>query len=196
MRSQVKLLKTIEIWPNTGQIHGLPKNPRFIKDEKFQKLVQSVKDDPEMLHLREIIVYPYAGQYVSIGGNMRLRACVEANILEVPCKILPEDTPVEKLKAYVIKDNIGYGSNDWDALANDWDDSQLIEWGMDLPILGDFEEENEKEENSNTIETEGDNTSQDMFLFTVEAETEESLKIARQVVENALSVMDGVQVKG
>lgn len=165
MRSQVKLLKTIEIWPNTGQIHGLPKNPRFIKDEKFQKLVQSVKDDPEMLHLREIIVYPYAGQYVAIGGNMRLRACVEANILEVPCKILPEDTPVEKLKAYVIKDNIGYGSNDWDALANEWDDSQLIEWGMDLPNNfndDEVEEEESPEERSFTPK----------FKFEVECATE------------------------
>jgi len=133
MKPEIKLLPTKDLWPNDGQIPGLPKNPRFIKDEKFAKLVQSIKDDPEMLNLRELLVFPYAEAYVIIAGNMRFRACIEAGLLKVPCKIIPSDTPVEKLKAFVIKDNIGYGEHDFDALANDWDEQQLVDWGMDLP---------------------------------------------------------------
>lgn len=133
MQATSKLIPTVNIWPNDGQITGLPKNPRTIRDEKFEKLVQSVKDDPEMLNLREILVFPYADAYVAIAGNMRLRACVEAGLKSVPCKIIPSDTPIEKLKAIVIKDNIGYGDNDWDAIANEWDQQQLVDWGMDLP---------------------------------------------------------------
>lgn len=136
MQATSKLIPTVDIWPNDGQIPGLPKNPRTIRDEKFEKLVQSVKDDPEMLNLREILVFPYADAYVAIAGNMRLRACVEAGLKKVPCKIIPSDTTIDKLKAIVIKDNIGYGDNDWDALANEWDEQQLVDWGMDLPSFG------------------------------------------------------------
>lgn len=129
-----KVLKTVNIWPNTGQITGLPKNPRYIKDDKFEKLKQSIINDPEFLEVRELVVIPYAGDYVIIGGNMRFRACVELQIKEVPCKILPENTPVEKLKAFLMKDNIGYGSTDWDLIANEWDEDQLLDWGFDLPL--------------------------------------------------------------
>jgi DNA modification methylase len=103
------------------------------------QLKQSIKDDPEMLELREVIAVDYNGELVVIAGNMRLNACLELGIKEVPCKILPQDTPVDKLKAITIKDNIGYGEHDWDALANDWDVEELAHWGLDLPL--DFEDE-------------------------------------------------------
>ena len=118
---------------NTGQIPGLPKNPRILKDYKFEKLKKSIQDDPEMLSLREVIAYDNGGELVVICGNMRLKALKELGIKEVPTKILPQDTPVEKLKAYTIKDNVGFGEHDWDALANEWDAKQLEDWGMDLP---------------------------------------------------------------
>lgn len=146
MNAKIKIIPTIELRPNTGQIRGLPTNPRLIKDDKFDKLVRSIKEDPEMLHLREILVFPYAGQHVIIAGNMRYRACIEAGLKEVPCKILPEKTPIEKLKAIVIKDNVGFGENDWDLLANEWDTDQLVAWGMDLPAKFDDPEEEEPEE--------------------------------------------------
>src|SRR5690554_1855902 len=98
MNVKTQIIPTVNLWPNTGQITGVPKNPRLIKDEKFDKLVKSIQEDPEMLHLREILVYPYAGKYVIIAGNMRFRACLEAGLKEVPCKIIPESTPAEKLK--------------------------------------------------------------------------------------------------
>jgi DNA modification methylase len=124
---------------NSGQIPGLPKNPRLIKDERFSKLVKSLQDDPEMLDLREVIAYEYNGELIVIAGNMRLKACQELGIKEVPTKILPADTPLEKLKAYTIKDNVPYGENDWDALANEWDMDMLKDWGMEIPDLKDLE---------------------------------------------------------
>lgn len=132
-----ELVHITKLVNNKGQIEGLPKNPRFVKDHKFVQLKQSIKDDPEMLELREVIAVDYNGELVVIAGNMRLNACLELGIKEVPCKILPQDTPVEKLKAITIKDNIGYGEHDWDALANEWDVEELAHWGLDLPL--DFE---------------------------------------------------------
>lgn len=133
-----ELVQITKLVNNKGQIEGLPKNPRFCKDHKFVQLKQSIKDDPEMLELREVIAVDYNGELVVIAGNMRLNACLELGIKEVPCKILPQKTPVEKLKAITIKDNIGYGEHDWDALANEWDVEELAYWGLDLPL--DFEE--------------------------------------------------------
>ena len=120
---------------NTGQIMGLPKNPRLLKDDKFKKLVKSIKDDPEMLQLREVIAYNLNSELIVIAGNMRLGACKELGIKEIPVKILPQDTSVEKLKAYTIKDNLGYGEWSWDDIANEWDMEQLEGWGLDLPVF-------------------------------------------------------------
>lgn len=127
---------------NKGQIEGLPKNPRFIKDERFTALKKSIEDAPEMLALRELIVYPHNGKFVIIAGNMRFRACKDLGYKGIPCKVLPEDTPVEKLREYTIKDNIGFGADDWDVIANEWDINELDGWGMELP---DFELKGEEE---------------------------------------------------
>ena len=122
-----------KIKSNSGQIPGLPKNPRVIKDERFQKLVQSIKEDPEMLSLRELIVYPYNGDYVVIAGNMRLKAMQELGYKECPVKVLPEDTTPEKLRAYTIKDNLPFGETDWGVIETDWDADELSQWGLDVP---------------------------------------------------------------
>ena len=102
---QTQLIKVSKLKNNNGQIEGLPKNPRILKDDKFIKLKKSLEDDPEMLELREVIAYDNNGELVVICGNMRLRALKELGIKEVPTKILPNETSVEKLKAYTIKDN-------------------------------------------------------------------------------------------
>jgi hypothetical protein len=130
---QAQSIKITKLVGNTGQIEGLPKNPRFIRDDKFAKLVQSIKDDPEMLDLRELLVIPHGKEYVVIGGNMRLRAMIECGHKEAPCKVLDKATPPEKLRAYAAKDNVGFGEWDWDALANEWDAGELSAWGLDLP---------------------------------------------------------------
>ena len=124
----VKSLKT-----NTGQIPGLPANPRFIKDKNFEKLKKSIRENPEMLALRELIVYPYgSGMYMIIGGNMRFRACVDLGYKSLPCKVLDKETTVEQLKAYTIKDNAGYGDWDFDILANEWDEALLNACCLDI----------------------------------------------------------------
>ena len=105
---------------NKGQIEGLPQNPRFIKDAKLKALIRSLRESPEMLNLRELIVYPSGQKYVIIAGNMRYMAARELNMLELPCKILPKDTPIQKLREYAIKDNNPYGEDDWDILVNEW----------------------------------------------------------------------------
>lgn len=131
---QSQMLKLSAIEPNKGQIEGLPKNPRFIKDAKFKKLVQSIEEHPEMTAMRELLVYPLDnGKYIIIGGNMRYRAMKELGIKDAPCKVIPQDTTIEQLQAYTLKDNSGYGEWDFDLLSNEWDLSMLEDCAIDLP---------------------------------------------------------------
>jgi hypothetical protein len=116
---------------NMGQVPGLPKNPRLIKDKRYQALIKSLIEDPEMLDLREIIAYDHQGSLVVICGNMRVRAAREIGMKTLPVKILPPETPIEKLKAYLIKDNVSFGSDDWGLLMTDWDRGDLETWGLD-----------------------------------------------------------------
>lgn len=141
---QSVMLPLSKIEANRGQIEGLPKNPRVIRDAKFEILKKSIQDDPEMTALREILVIEHNGKYVIIGGNMRFRAMQDLGIKEAPCKIIPADTDVEKLKAYIIKDNAGFGEWDWDDLANEWCDAPLSDWGVDVWDTQDEEVQNEE----------------------------------------------------
>jgi hypothetical protein len=143
---KAQLVKVKDLKNNTGQIEGLPKNPRVLKDDKFIKLKKSLEDDPEMLELREVIAYDNNGELIVICGNMRLKALKELGIKEVPTKILPSDTPIEKLKAYTIKDNVSFGDHDW-SLLSDWDTEQLEEWGLEVPSFEtetDYSEKNKE----------------------------------------------------
>lgn len=133
---ETKELKLTEIEKNKGQIEGLPANPRTIRDHKFEKLVKSIEENPEMLALRELLVFPHGGKYVVIGGNMRYEALKKLGYKTALCKIIPQETTVEQLKAYTIKDNNGFGEWDFDMLANEWDTVQLENWGLTLPVWG------------------------------------------------------------
>jgi len=117
-----------------------PNNPRLIKDNKFKQLVQSIKDFPEMLSIRPIVVNK---EMMVLGGNMRLKACIEAGLKEVAIIKASELTP-EQQNEFIIKDNVGFGEWEWDILANEWDTEQLAEWGLDIPL--DFQTELEAEE--------------------------------------------------
>lgn len=130
---ETKLIDIALLSLNEGQIEGLPPNPRFIKDAGFKSLVKSLKEDPDMLEMREVLAFPFNGKYVVIGGNMRLRAGLELGLKEMPVKVLPADTSVEKLKRITIKDNGSWGSHDWEALANEWGNEPLADWGIELP---------------------------------------------------------------
>jgi len=106
-----------------------PNNPRLIKDEKFAKLVKSIKEFPQMLELRPIVVND---DMIVLGGNMRLKACKEAGLKEVPIIKASSLTP-EQQREFIIKDNVGFGDWDWELIANEWDAEQVTGWGLDIP---------------------------------------------------------------
>lgn len=110
------------------EIKSNPNNPRLIKDDKFKKLVQSIKDFPEMLDIRPIVVN---ADMVILGGNMRYKACKEAGLKSIP--IIVSNLSEDKQKEFLIKDNTSGGEWDWDILANEWDVEQLESWGLDIP---------------------------------------------------------------
>jgi site-specific DNA-methyltransferase (adenine-specific) len=115
-----------------------PNNPRIIKDEKFAKLVKSIQDFPDMLNKRPLVCYTDTdGQFVVLGGNMRLKAAKECKLKEIPI-ILADEWTAEQRSEFLIKDNVGFGEWDWEQLANEWDVQQLEDWGLDVP---DFEGE-------------------------------------------------------
>ena len=116
-----------------SDIKSNPNNPRLIKDEKFKKLVNSIKEFPKMMDLRPIII---DNDSMILGGNMRLKALLELKYSEVPNEWIKKakDLTEEETRRFVIADNVGFGEHDWDILANEWDAEQLTEWGMDLPL--------------------------------------------------------------
>lgn len=127
-----------------------PKNPRLIKDDKFKKLVKSIKEFPEMLELRPIVVDE---NNIVLGGNMRLKACKEAGLKEVYI-VKAENLTEEQKDEFIVKDNVGFGEWDWDMLANEWDTEKLDEWGLDLPVDLAVAEELEAEEDDYEIPNE------------------------------------------
>jgi len=114
---------------NINKIKSNSNNPRFIKDNKFKKLVRSIREFPEMLKLRPIVVDE---NNIILGGNMRHKACLEAGLKEVYV-IQADDFTEEQKKQFIIKDNLGFGEWDWDILANEWDIDELKQWGLDVP---------------------------------------------------------------
>lgn len=144
--SKLTMLPLSQIELNDGQLDGLPKNPRTIKKAKYEKLKNNIQQYPEMLAWRSLLVYPLdSGKYIIIGGNMRYRAMSELGHKEAPVFIIPKETPVERLQAYTIIDNNGFGEWDWDLLANEWPDDMLDDWGLDVPTA------KEKKDLSNQI---------------------------------------------
>lgn len=126
------LLDKLEL--NEGQLKGLPKNPREIETEKFEALIKSIKDSPEFLKARPLLVYPLDnGHYITIAGNMRLRACRELEMRSVPCYVFPKKTTIKKLREFTLKDNMAYGKINWDDIANEWEPEELKEWDFDIP---------------------------------------------------------------
>jgi hypothetical protein len=111
-----------------NEIKPNPNNPRIIKDIKFKQLVKSIQDFPQMLELRPIVIDE---NNMVLGGNMRLKACIEAGLTDVPV-IHANNLSEEKKKEFIIKDNVSFGSHDWSELANNWDVDLIQEWGLDI----------------------------------------------------------------
>jgi len=120
-----------------------PKNPRLIKDDKFKKLVNSIKEFPQMLELRPIVVDE---NNIILGGNMRHKACIEAGLKEVYIVQAKDLTELQK-DEFIVKDNVGFGEWDWDILANEWDTDKLQDWGLDLPLDVSVQELEAEEDN-------------------------------------------------
>jgi ParB-like chromosome segregation protein Spo0J len=132
-----------------AQIKPNPNNPRIIKDNKFKQLVKSIQSFPQMLELRPIVIDE---NNIVLGGNMRLKACQEAGLTDVPV-VLAKDLTEDQKKEFIVKDNVGYGEWDWDDLANNWDVEQLTEWGLDIPNF-DIADEQEQKDLSDKLKSE------------------------------------------
>jgi hypothetical protein len=119
----------------TGKLKPNPSNPRILRDEKFLKLKASIESFPDMLNKRPIVaVTDTDGKYMVIGGNMRLRACQDLKLKEVPIMLADEWTE-EQRREFIIKDNVGFGEWDWDALGKEWKAEDLDAWGLDVPFI-------------------------------------------------------------
>lgn len=118
-------MKLTDIKPN-------PNNPRVIKDDKFDKLVKSIKDFPKMMELRPMVIN---SDNIVLGGNMRLKALKELGYKEVPNEWVKraEDLTEDEQRQFIIKDNVGFGEHDWEVLTTEWDVDELSEWGLDIP---------------------------------------------------------------
>ena len=126
---------------NINLIIANPNNPRICKDHKFKQLVKSIQDFPQMLELRPIVIDE---NNMVLGGNMRLKACLEARLTNVPVIHANNLTEAQK-KEFIIKDNISFGEHDWDALANEWNIIELDEWGLDIPAFANNDIEEPKD---------------------------------------------------
>ena len=160
-------LSKIEL--NRGKIKGVPANPRCINTVKYQKLKASIEENPEMLSLREVLVYQQGDKYVIIGGNMRYRALKELGYKEAICKVIPQEATAEQLRAVTIKDNNSFGDWDFDLLANDWEIEELDKWGIDLPPMDEEEDSGSDEseaDNAITVTAKSDNRDIMLALFT------------------------------
>lgn len=123
---QVQVIPISKIIPN-------PDNPRTVTDDKFKKLVKSLTDFPEMLEKRPLIcVTTASGKFMVLGGNQRLKAAIKAGIKQLPV-MLADDWSEEKRQEFVVKDNLNFGDWSWELLKTDWNEEQLIEWGLEMP---------------------------------------------------------------
>jgi ParB-like chromosome segregation protein Spo0J len=135
-----------------SEIKSNPNNPRLIKDDKFKKLVKSLESFPEMMEKRPIVcVTDMDGKLYPLGGNMRLKALKELKYKDIPDSwvTMADEWTEEQRREFLIKDNVGFGEWDWDMIANEWDAEQVEEWGLDVPIFG---ESNEQKDLSSTID--------------------------------------------
>ena len=127
---QTTRISLADLQPNTGQIPGLPMNPRQWTKSDVERIARSLKETPELFEARPIIAVPFEGKYVILGGNLRYEGARHNKDADAPVCVLPEDTPAEKMKEIVVKDNGQFGAWDFDALANEWYDLPLTDWGV------------------------------------------------------------------
>lgn len=149
---EIVKLKLADLESNIGQIPDLPMNPRQWTQSDIDSLARSLEETPELFEARPLLVVPHEGKFVILGGNLRFEAAKHNKAKTAPAIVFPENTPIAKLKEIVIKDNGSFGDWDMDALANEWDDLPLADWGV--PSWEAPKEEKEKEDLSDKIDYE------------------------------------------
>lgn len=188
---------------NEGQIVGIPKNPRYLKGEEHDKLKKSLKDSPELLQYKPLMVYAIEdGKFVVICGNMRLRICKELRTEGVegfdalPCFVLDKDVPISKIKEYAIKDNVQAGNWDWDELANgDWEVEDLQDWGVDCSFLQHDDAKNLDDFFEEVENGEGKKEKKIEIKVIIPEEEEDTKDAVKQLIEDALVEYPNIKVE-
>ena len=188
---------------NDGQIEGLSKNPRYLKESEHDKLKKSLTDSPEFLEYKPLMVYAMDnGNYVTICGNMRLRVANELRIDghsefdTIPCVVLKADTPIEKIKEYAIKDNVQAGNWDWDELANgEWETDDLQNWGVDCSFLNTDEDDTDIDELFEDAQNTETKVKEIKLSVHIPQELEDKVDEVKEIIKSAVSEYEGVEIK-
>ena len=194
-------IKCLEL--NEGQIVGIPKNPRYLKGEEHDKLKKSLKDSPELLQYKPLMVYAIEdNKFVVICGNMRLRICQELHnegiegFDALPCFVLNKDVPIAKIKEYAIKDNVQAGNWDWDELANgDWEVDDLQDWGVDCSFLNTDENDTNIDELFEDAQNIESKTKEIKLSVHIPQDLEEKVDEIKEIITSAVSEDEGVEIK-
>lgn len=188
---------------NEGQIDGVPKNPRYLKESEHDKLKKSLTDSPEFLEYKPLMVYGLEdGTYVTICGNMRLRVANElriggnTNFDKLPCLVLKTDTPIQKIKEYAIKDNVQAGNWDWDELANgEWETDDLQDWGIDCSFLNTDEDDTNIDELFEDAQNTESKAKDIKLSVHIPQELEDKVDEIKEIIKSAVSEYEGVEIK-
>lgn len=188
---------------NDGQLEGISKNPRYLKESEHDKLKKSLTDSPEFLEYKPLMVYAMDnGNYVTICGNMRLRVANELRLDghpefdTIPCVILKADTPIEKIKEYAIKDNVQAGNWDWDELANgEWETDDLQNWGVDCSFLNTDENDTDIDELFEDAQNTESKVKDIKLSVHIPQELEDKVDEIKEIIKSAVSEYDGVEIK-
>lgn len=188
---------------NDGQLEGISKNPRYLKESEHDKLKKSLTDSPEFLEYKPLMVYAMDnGNYVTICGNMRLRVANELRLDghsefdTIPCVVLKADTPIEKIKEYAIKDNVQAGNWDWDELANgEWETDDLQDWGVGCSFLNTDENDTDIDELFEDAQNTESKAKDIKLSVHIPQELEDKVDEIKEIVKSAVSEYDGVEIK-
>lgn len=188
---------------NDGQLEGISKNPRYLKESEHDKLKKSLTDSPEFLEYKPLMVYAMDnGNYVTICGNMRLRVANELRLDghsefdTIPCVVLKADTSIEKIKEYAIKDNVQAGNWDWDELANgEWETDDLQNWGVDCSFLNTDENDTDIDELFEDAQNTESKVKDIKLSVHIPQELEDKVDEIKEIIKSAVSEYDGVEIK-
>lgn len=188
---------------NDGQLKGISKNPRYLKESEHDKLKKSLTDSPEFLEYKPLMVYAMDnGNYVTICGNMRLRVANELRLDghsefdTIPCVVLKADTPIEKIKEYAIKDNVQAGNWDWDELANgEWETDDLQNWGVDCSFLNTDEDDTDIDELFEDAQNTESKAKDIKLSVHIPQELEDKVDEIKEILKSAVSEYEGVEIK-